>query len=371
MEINQKQKIAIVIPDLRLGGAEIVTVNIINYLIELNYDVDLLLLSKQGELLEKLPSAVNIVDLNVKKVRHCLLPLIAYINQYHPQAMLVAMWPLTFIAAIAKLASKWKKYKLTVAEHTTWSRSELFNHPIKRLFARISMKIGYIIADNVITVSEGAKKDLAKFSFTSINKITKIYNPISFCGSDIHHSDETNKQILKYWKNAKYKLLSVGHLKKEKDYFTALKALSLLKNELDVCLVIVGEGALRTEIEQYIDKLQLNDVVSLVGSRNNTSLFYNLADCFVLSSECEGLPVVLIEALYFGLPIVSTNCPSGTSEVLCDGKYGKLVDIKNPEAMKEAIKIQLNTDVDKVFLKKRALDFEVNKQAALYLNILF
>ena len=92
-----------------------------------------------------------------------------------------------------------------------------------------------------------------------------------------------------------------------------------------------------------------------------------------MSSSWEGLPTVLIEALECGLPIVSTDCPSGPNEILENGRFGKLVPINNPDALKVAIEKSLAEDYDSTSLIKRAKDFtigNISKQYLKYFNLI-
>ncbi len=85
----------------------------------------------------------------------------------------------------------------------------------------------------------------------------------------------------------------------------------------------------------------MEEDVSLLGFVENPYAYMSRASLFILSSRWEGLPTVLIEALFCGVPVISTDCPSGPREVLADGKYGALVPVHNPTALAEMIKIAL------------------------------
>ena len=133
-------------------------------------------------------------------------------------------------------------------------------------------------------------------------------------------------------------------------------------------LIILGEGKLRSSLESLISELGLEDSISLVGFTNNPYPWYLTADLYVLSSDWEGLPTVLIEALECGLPFVSTDCPSGPSEILDNGHYGKLVPVGDPFALAAAMEESLSQSHDCTLLMKRAKDFSVPKISDLYLN---
>ena len=138
--------------------------------------------------------------------------------------------------------------------------------------------------------------------------------------------------------------------------------------KLNAKLIILGEGKLRHSLESLIGELDIEDSVTLAGFTKNPYPWYLTADLYVLSSDWEGLPTVLIEALECGLPIVSTDCPSGPNEILENGRYGKLVPTNNLDALSNAIELSLAELHDKALLMKRASDFTIENISKQYLE---
>lgn len=172
-------------------------------------------------------------------------------------------------------------------------------------------------------------------------------------------------------KNNTRKILAVGKLKKDKGFDVLLKSIAILCKHKNVYLLIVGEGECRSDLERQAVELGISNNTFFPGYIKNVSLCYQLADLYILSSIVEGLSMVIIEALSFGLPVVSTDCPSGPREILMDGKYGKLVPVGDAEAMTEAIADSLSSQHDRDALKARAQDFSIDKAADSYLKLLF
>jgi glycosyltransferase involved in cell wall biosynthesis len=131
--------------------------------------------------------------------------------------------------------------------------------------------------------------------------------------------------------------LSVGRLSKEKDYATLLRAFADLQLHPDARLIILGEGSLRDALEELVSTLRLGSRVSMPGFVSNPYAYMARAQLFVLSSQFEGLPGVLIEALACGCQVVSTDCPSGPREILRGGELGRLVPVGDVEALRRAI----------------------------------
>lgn len=359
-------RISIMLPDLRGGGAERVAVNLANGFVRRGYLVDMVLLSAHGEFLSDLHPGVNVVELSVDRARWAIFPLIKYMRQARPTAVLACMWPLTILALLARILAR-ANTRLVVAEHTTWSRSELLNRPTVGWQIRKSMHWLFPKAEGVVAVSKGAAEDLAQFARLDSKRITTIYNPVVGPASF-----PANEPLLPlgWWVGSHRKLLAVGTLKLIKDYETLLNALSLLRQRVDVRLLILGEGECRPALETQIRQLGLEACVFMPGFVKNLLPYYKQADLFVLSSTGEGLPTVVIEALNAGTPVVSTDCPSGPREILCDGQFGLLVPMRDPQALAKAMEQALLSTHDEAELKARAQDFSIDKAVDRYLELL-
>ena len=137
-------------------------------------------------------------------------------------------------------------------------------------------------------------------------------------------------------------MLGVGRLTAQKDFPTLLRAFALVRRRRQARLIILGEGQDRPELEALVAQLGLRDDVALPGYQPAVPAFMARAAVFVLSSAWEGLPTVLIEALALSRRIVSTDCPSGPREILQHGRLGRLVPMRDPEALGEAILTSLD-----------------------------
>lgn len=108
-------------------------------------------------------------------------------------------------------------------------------------------------------------------------------------------------------------------------------------------LVILGEGASRSELERLAADLGVADSVHLVGKVANPHAVTARAAVFALSSRVEGYPLVLVEALCAGVPVIATDCATGPREILDDGRFGDLVPSEEPAALAEALTRHLLT----------------------------
>jgi glycosyltransferase involved in cell wall biosynthesis len=131
--------------------------------------------------------------------------------------------------------------------------------------------------------------------------------------------------------------LAVGRFQPQKDYPNLLQAFTqLVSQEREALLVIAGDGPLRPLMETLALDLGLKEQVKFLGLHRDVPDLMKAADAYVMSSACEGMPMVLLEAAATGLPIVATNV-GGNSEVVMDGRTGFLVPPKDPRALAEAM----------------------------------
>src|SRR3546814_17554310 len=125
-------------------------------------------------------------------------------------------------------------------------------------------------------------------------------------------------------------------MKPQKDFPTLLKAFALLRQEHPAKLIILGDGAGKEGLEALAETLGIRADVAFPGYVANPYAYFRHASLFVLSSAWEGLPNVLIEAMASGCPVVSTDCPTGPSEILDGGPFGRLVAVGDYDALAKA-----------------------------------
>lgn len=366
--ISQRQPhVALLLPDLRAGGAERVNINLANEFVARGYSVDLLLMRVAGGLRQLLDPRIRVIDLGVKRMRGVLWPLSRYLQETRPKSLLACMWPLTVLAIAARAASN-SKTRLVVAEHTTWSAAERRRDRLHNFNLKTTMRLSFPRADGVVTVSQGAADDLAGIAGLARDRVVAIYNPI--VGGAKAAATEEAPELLDWATGPHRKVLAVGTLKAIKDYVTLLQAFAILRKSVDAKLLILGEGEERGPLERLIVDLGIGADVCLPGFVSSTEAYYRKADLHVLSSVGEGLPTVIVEALEQGVPVVSTDCPSGPREILDNGRYGTLVPVADPDALAWAMQEALTSTHDTVALRARASDFGVAKAADAYLDLL-
>ena len=234
---------------------------------------------------------------------------------------------------------------------------------IKRLIFRFFLNL----ADKVMVNSLQFKKDLKREFHVDA---TCIYNPLNH-DDIIKKSKEKSKKIFK--NNKKLKILNIGRLTEQKDQLIFLKALNLLKKNINFQAVIIGRGKLHDKLLKYIYKNELNHFVKIIDFVENPFPLLKQTDLFILSSRYEGLPNVLLEALSLKKFIISSNCPTGPKEILLNGKGGLLFKVGDYKQLaKRILYYQNNKEKCNKLLKfsiQNIKRFDYKKNMQKYLSL--
>lgn len=366
---NKLKKIALYIPSMSGGGAEQMMLTLANALSEKNLAVDLVLNKAEGSYLKKVSDKVNIVNLDSSRVLNGILPLARYMRVEKPEVVLSAMNYVNVVTVFAKLLSG-TDTRIVLSEHSNLSAALANSKWISRVLLKKLMSLTYKNADKVVAVSNGVADDLAQQIKLSRSQIVTIYNPV--VSSDILKKAKVPLPIDHRWfeENTQPIVMGAGRLSPEKDFETLIKSFAKVRAKKKCRLVILGEGNSRQDLESLIQQLGLESDVQLIGFQDNPYVWMSHADVFVLSSKLEGFGNVLVEAMACGSSVISTDCPSGPSEILEEGKWGDLVPVGDVELMSQAILKNITTS-SHADVRKRASFFSVENSVNQYMNVLF
>lgn len=237
----------------------------------------------------------------------------------------------------------------------------------KNYFKNIVFNFFLKRADKIIVNSFDFQKELnQKFNIKS--KV--ILNPFNFA----FIRTQSRKNVdLKFFKKDSLKIINVARMTDQKDHFTLIKSIALANKKRNTQAIIVGRGALKSEIKNLIKKYKLEKKILLVGYQNNPYKYMKLADIFVLTSTFEGHPNVLIEAQYLKKYIISSDCPTGPREILSNGKYGTLFKIGNYKKLANIfVRYRYNKKIKKKITDgfKTLNIYNYNKNCEAYYNII-
>lgn len=358
-------RLAFLLPNMRGGGAERVALRLIEDFVAKDRAVDLLLMTAEGELMPLLPPEVRVIDLQAPRIRDVLRPLVRYLRRERPQGVQAFMWPLTVIAVLARRLAR-SRARLVLSDHTTLSRQYGGRGALASQVLRRSIAWAYPRADARVCVSRNAARDLAALSGLAPESIETIYNPVAAP----RVTPAERRAATAIWPGRGARILTVGGLIAVKNHRLLIDAFVRLSAKRDAALVILGDGPLRDDLTAHAKAAGVADRVVLPGFVANPAPFYAAADLFVLSSDYEGYGNVLVEAMYAGLKVVSTDCESGPREILADGDYGALTPCGDPVALAGAMAAALDGPDDGAALRQRAAALSGRGASDRYLQLM-
>ena len=222
--------------------------------------------------------------------------------------------------------------------------------------------------DKIIAICKEMKEEIKELYPSLSHKIEYIYNPLD-CNNIIEQGNENIEKMTSYEKElieSDY-FLAISRLDAvQKDFETLIAGYLILKNKgIKERLYIIGEGDGRVKIEKMIEEKKLVEDVILLGEKKNPYIWIKHSKLFIHSSRYEGLPTVLLEALMMDKFIVSSNCPTGPTEILTKPKVGELFNVGDANQLAEKVlKILYDKDYQKELLKNIQLkkkEFELSE----------
>lgn len=322
----EKQKIMFFIYRMGGGGAARTMLNLINFLDRSKFEPILVTLDFTYDYEKYIEDDVAFIKLPTKRLRSSIIPLAKLIRRERPAILFSTVSTYNVIAILAKLLSI-SNTKVIVREAAYLGGSKKENVKLKVIGTL------YRFSKKVISLSNGVKENLMRRYGVNGGKIAVIYNPV-----DLAFIDEQMEQPMHVQIPSGHKIIvSAGRLVKEKDQMTLLRAFAKVHEKIASDLILLGEGELKSQLEEEADQLQIQDHVRFVGFQENPYAFFRQADVFVLTSTTEGFGHVIVEALATGTPVVSTRCKPGGEEVLAHGAYGDLVEVGNVDELAASI----------------------------------
>lgn len=364
-----RQSLVIFLPDLSGGGAERLHIHLASALAAQGYDVTFLLHRRVGVLLDLLPPHIRLVTLNCRRSLAALMPLVRFLRRERPDFFIanlghnniVALWA----AALARVPAR-----MIVTEHNSLSRdcAERSKADWRYKILPLLYRLFLCRANGIVAVSSGVANDLTATAGIPRHRITVIENPVIDGDFDRRMAEPAAHPWLAAGEPPFF--LGAGRLIAAKDFTTLIAAFAITARRSDARLILLGEGPMHDALAAQARKAGIEDRVSMPGYQLNPLPFMRAAAALVLSSRHEGFGNVLVEALGCGTQIVSTDCPFGPSEILAEGKFGRMVPSGDPQAMAEAMLAVLEQPAfDRAMLRERARAFSVARAAAQYIRL--
>ena len=342
---------------MKKGGAERVILLLLKEF-ENKQNINIHFMMMEDQMDYDLPKFITPIILSNSKKRGIVkfleLPFVAfklkkYIKVNSIDTVMSFLYRPNYINILAKIFGSCHESIINIRSTTSRYKNEGFSGKINLLL----IKSLFNKADLIISNSKGVDEDLK--SIINITTITKvIYNPVDI--EYINSKEDICEDIpFEFIKDKKY-IISVGRLIPLKRNSDLIKAFfELQKNDDSLELIFLGDDFYKNNLINLCKNLNIEKKVHFLGNVKNPFYYLNRSDLFVLNSEIEGFPNVLLEALACGLPVISSNCKSGPMEILGDQRYGLLYPVG---------------DIKILLLKMKYYLYEVkNKNEILIANI--
>jgi glycosyltransferase involved in cell wall biosynthesis len=391
---NETMKIAMVFDQFLYGGIERVGTFYIQLLQKAGHQVDVYILNRQIEdFIQEIPDGCTVTKLPYD-LRYCPEGTWPLAMQGDRAGLEMAFFAFKYVGrkllhTVTKphFTQKHTQYDLAIAfaghirdltfvssgcipaKHTlAWLHGAQYQYALMSPgFYRLYKKIG-----NLVCLSELCDSECVKFNQKNHIRKRKIFNPCALTRAAV---DEEKVRSLQ----AAYGdfCLMVARLAQDKDQETVLYAMHYLKTQLHLPkkLLLVGDGPKREALEQLTAQLELTDDVIFEGTRSDVQNYYSAAYMYVHAALLEGLPTVFLEAMSYGLPVVTTDAIPGAGEILQQGEIGLISPNKDPQALaKNIARLYNDTALRQTLIDKgsrRIADFHpdvIGKQINDYLQ---
>jgi glycosyltransferase involved in cell wall biosynthesis len=309
------------------------------------------------------PENIRLVRLSKNSHFRSWVDLVRYVLRERPDVLLCNG---TRANAYAPFLPRLKPPSIFAVLHTMLSEEFRQWHGIKR-WRKIKATHALLKLDGVIAVSNAVAEDFKKLTGAASAPIQTIHNPLDLvyirqkATDPVHHDFFAKGPVI----------LGVGALVKNKNFAMLLQAFAKLPKELNLHLIILGEGKEKTHLLTLAQKLGIADRFDLPGFVDNPYAWMAKSRMVVVTSKAEGFCNVLAEAQALGVPAIATRCPGGPTEILEHGRYGLLVNVDDSEALAAAILQTLENPPTPYLLQQAAHRFSPEQVANDYLDYFF
>ncbi|MCH6256979.1 glycosyltransferase [Puniceicoccaceae bacterium K14] len=327
-------RIAFFIPSMNGGGTEKVVLLLANAAAKSGYKIDLVLSQKKGPLLSKINQNVNVIDLGGWHLYSPFLGFAKYLKDNKPSVVFSALNGGNLMALIAaKVANSECRLVFSVHNHLgeKWSK----HNRIQRQLVYRVIKSVLSRSSRVVAVSGKIRSHLIEEFGLTADFVLHLPNPVDVDAIEMSKiGDAPHPWLLE--KQCPV-IITAGRLTLQKNYGMLIRAFTQVTAEREARLIVLGEGEELKGLKALCKKLDVEDRVLFPGFVSNPLQWFFYADLFALSSQWEGSPLVLLDAMAMGMPIVATDCPSGPRELLETYPKSRLVSVNDDEEFAKGI----------------------------------
>jgi len=340
-------KIMFILTAYERGGTSTVARNLLDFLMEEKINVTLLT-ENMSDRHYPIDERVKVIDLKVSpqrnfllkifNVAHHLLSMRRSIASESPDVVVSFAFQANCYTLLSLLFRFGKRPKVIITEHTEEMFLKTKNSDLKykffKFFYRTLMLFLYGRADHIITVSKAIAGHVKKMFFVSSHKVKVVYNPVVV---DKIKKLSAEGSVSVDFEDKAPCIATISRLSNEKGIHFLIHGFKILLETIDARLIIVGDGVDRLLLERMAEDLEIREKVIFTGWVDNPFKYLKKTDVFVLPSLWEGFPMVVLEAMACGIPVIVTDSSGGIREVIKDGINGLLIKSGSPISISESI----------------------------------
>lgn len=312
-----RRRVLFIIPTLTGGGAERVVVTLLQHLDRSRFDLTLAVVdTRDAAFRSEVPADVSFVDLGCTRVLHALPKVVGLLWRTRPDVVLSTLGHLNLALALLRPllpgATRYLARETTVVSYglAEYGRPRLWAWAYRRFYRRF---------DRVICQSVAMRDDLVAHFGVPAQRTTVINNPLDLeriaAMAALPLPDGSPPMKPGQPEPAPIHLVTAARLVEQKGVALAVEALALADNDR-LRLTVLGDGPERPKLEALARERGVADRVHFAGFQANPFAFFARADAFVLSSQYEGFPNAVLEALACGTPVVALPAPGGLREII-------------------------------------------------------
>ena len=327
------KRVMFILSNLRGGGAERVVLTTIKHLRGSSVEPSLFLVRKSGALLNEVPSDVRLIWGVPEGVAARRNPRRVFRILQQEASRCDAV-----VAGLELAATYWTYAALRNSDLPLigWVHTSLADYVRLGSASHMNFAASHFVYRrfrHVVCPSSGAAESLTRRIKLAADVVRIIHNPLDL--NDIRSKAEAgHSHFDRTALNGRPLIVAAGRMTADKGFDVLLRAFAqLLASGLKARLLLLGDGLLRPQLSRLCAELEVSDSVEMPGHSLNPYPDIRAADVFVSASRCEGFSMVLAEAMALGVPIVSTDCPSGPREVLDNGRCGVMVPSEDASAL--------------------------------------
>lgn len=357
-------KLIIVLPGIDIGGAQRFCLNFCTYLNKINYDYKVIFLrkAKNSEFRDEfITKKIKFIEFNKKKAWFAFRNLYNELKKNGDCTVLSTVGNIDFICSLVSLFLP--KVKLIIRKANV-----IFDNQ-KTLMTRFKIWFEGKRCTKFVSLTQEMQEDYIQYGIDP-KKMIVINNMVDL---NYIENKENEKLDTSFKKNKKKIIITSARFVPEKRYDVLLNAFyELRKIRNDVSLIILGNGPLFDTIKDSVPEEYKNDII-FYGFQNNPYYFMRQSDLFVLTSDFEGFPNVIIEAFSCGLPVIATDAKTGPKEIIKEGKNGYIVPRGDFQMLAKKIDDLLSSgelEKYKKCAKASVNQYSIEKISNEYINLL-